>query len=157
VVSERFSILFTAALCLLGGQVDIGDALAVASVLKNFAPRVGVSSLLRYMPLTAPAVVINTCGPFGPDSMRLAEQCIRAGTHYVDLADSRLGLTFATSTDIVVVTTRAFVEGIAALDAAARQARVLVASGASSVPALSSAVVGRSLRLVLRRSLRMEC
>ena len=48
----------------------------------------------------------------------------RAGVHYVDLADAR-----------------GFVAGIGALDEEARQAGVLVVSGASTVPALSAAVV----------------
>jgi hypothetical protein len=67
-------------------------------------------------------MVVHTSGPFQGQDYRVPAACIEAGVHYVDLADSR-----------------AFVAGIDALDAAARQAGVLVASGASSVPALSSA------------------
>ena len=50
--------------------------------------------------------------------------CIEAGVHYLDIADGR-----------------AFVCGIHTLDEAARAAGVTVLSGASSVPALSGAVV----------------
>ena len=71
-----------------------------------------------------PAVLINATGPYQDQDYRLARACIAAGVHYVDLADAR-----------------AFVAGIAALDAEARAAGVLVASGASTVPAVSAAVV----------------
>lgn len=70
--------------------------------------------------------VIHTAGPFQGQDYRVAEAAVRAGCHYIDLADGRL-----------------FVGGISALDAAARERGVTVLSGASSIPALSSAVVDR--------------
>ena len=70
------------------------------------------------------AIVIHTAGPFQGQSYAVPQACIGAGAHYIDLADGR-----------------AFVCGIKALDAAARYNDVLVVSGASSLPALSSAVV----------------
>lgn len=72
----------------------------------------------------APAVIFNASGPFQEQSYALAEAAIAVGAHYVDIADGR-----------------AFVTGIDRLDAAARSAGVLVASGASSVPALAAAVI----------------
>jgi len=71
-----------------------------------------------------PAVVVNTCGPFQLRQYDVAEACITAGVHYVDLADGR-----------------GFVTGITALDTAAKTAGVWVISGASTVPGLSSAVL----------------
>jgi hypothetical protein len=71
-----------------------------------------------------PDVVVHTAGPFQRQDYRVAEACIAARSHYIDLADGR-----------------EFVEGVGILNAAARRAGVLVTSGASSVPALSSAVV----------------
>ena len=71
-----------------------------------------------------PDAVVHTSGPFQGQDYRVAMACISAGAHYIDLADGR-----------------EFVSGIAALDSAATAAGLLVASGASSVPALSSAVV----------------
>jgi Saccharopine dehydrogenase NADP binding domain len=68
--------------------------------------------------------VVHTCGPFQGQDYHVAEACIAAGVHYIDLADGR-----------------AFVAGIGALDAVARAQGVLIASGASTLPALSSAVV----------------
>ena len=69
-------------------------------------------------------VIINASGPFQAQDYALPRAAIEVGAHYLDLADAR-----------------AFVTGIGALDAEARAAGVLVASGASSVPALSAAIV----------------
>jgi hypothetical protein len=71
-----------------------------------------------------PAVIINASGPFQAQNYALAEAAIAASVHYIDLADAR-----------------AFVVGIGVLDAKAQARRVLVTSGASSVPAISAAVV----------------
>ena len=70
--------------------------------------------------------VIHTAGPFQGQDYRVARAAIAAGANYVDLADGR-----------------DFVAGIAELDQFARERGVLVTSGASSLPALSSAVVDR--------------
>lgn len=82
----------------------------------------------------SPDIVVNLCGPFQGQSYEIAEACIAAHAHYVDMADAR-----------------AFVCGIGRLNRAARSANVLVTAGASSVPALSCAVVeafaGRFSRL----------
>jgi hypothetical protein len=73
-------------------------------------------------------LVIHTAGPFQGQDYHVARACIDARAHYVDLADARR-----------------FVCGFAALDADARAAGVLAVSGASSVPALSAAVVDHLL------------
>ncbi|MES2046773.1 MAG: saccharopine dehydrogenase NADP-binding domain-containing protein [Pseudomonadota bacterium] len=70
--------------------------------------------------------VIHTAGPFQGQDYAVARAAIAAGANYVDLADGR-----------------DFVAGIGELDQAARERGVLVTSGASSLPALSSAVVDR--------------
>src|SRR4030095_1774528 len=72
--------------------------------------------------------LINTAGPFQEQGYEVARACIKAGCNYLDLADGR-----------------AFVTGIVKLDAEARTAGVSVISGASTVPALTSAVVDRYL------------
>jgi hypothetical protein len=71
-----------------------------------------------------PNLVIHCGGPFQAQHYHVAEATIACGAHYLDLADSR-----------------SFVVGIEALDQAARTAGVAVISGASSVPAISGAVV----------------
>jgi len=76
----------------------------------------------------APDVVIHTSGPFQSQSYDVALACIQQRCHYVDLADGR-----------------AFVAGIGALDEQAKRAGVLICSGASSVPTLTSAVIDHYL------------
>jgi len=71
-----------------------------------------------------PQLVIHTAGPFQQRDYRVAEACLDCGSDYIDLADGR-----------------DFVGGITRLDQRARKAGRLLVSGASSVPALSSAVV----------------
>lgn len=71
-----------------------------------------------------PDIVVHTSGPFQGQSYAVAETCIRNGCHYIDLADGR-----------------DFVTGITRLDDAATAAGVTAVSGASSVPALTSAIV----------------
>ena len=73
-------------------------------------------------------VVIHTCGPFQGQSYHVARACLEAGAHYIDLADGR-----------------SFVAGIAELDAAARERGLVITSGASTLPALSSAVIDEHL------------
>lgn len=78
------------------------------------------AALERYQP----SVVIHTAGPFQGNDYHVAKDCIAARVHYLDLADAR-----------------DFVTGFSALDADAKTAHVMAVSGASSVPALSSAVI----------------
>ena len=80
-----------------------------------------------------PMLVINAAGPFQERDYRVAEACLAAGCHYIDLADGR-----------------DFVTGITRLDTAARAAGVLMVSGASSVPALSAAAVDHLRRGLTR-------
>ena len=72
-----------------------------------------------------PGVVIHCAGPFQDQDYTVASAAIAAGAHYIDLADGRR-----------------FVSNFsAALDGAAHAADVLAVSGASTLPALSSAVI----------------
>jgi saccharopine dehydrogenase-like NADP-dependent oxidoreductase len=76
-----------------------------------------------------PDILIHTSGPFQTQGYEVAEACIRNGVHYLDLADGR-----------------EFVVNIDRLDEAARNAGVLVVSGASTVPGLTSAVLTKQSR-----------
>jgi saccharopine dehydrogenase-like NADP-dependent oxidoreductase len=69
-------------------------------------------------------LVISTAGPFQHQGHGVPRACIDAGAHYIDIADARR-----------------YVCDITTLDPAARDRGVLIVSGASSVPALSAAVV----------------
>ena len=73
---------------------------------------------------TKPDIVIHTSGPFQKQSYAVASACIEQGVHYLDLADAR-----------------EFVTGMSALDDQARQNKVLVVTGASSVPTLTCAII----------------
>lgn len=72
----------------------------------------------------SPFLVIHTSGPFQGQDYRVPKACIECGAHYIDLADDRR-----------------FVCDIGELDNQAKEKGVLIVSGASSVPGLSSAVV----------------
>lgn len=71
-----------------------------------------------------PFCVIDAAGPFQGAEPHLARAAMAVGCHYVDLADAR-----------------DFVADFTKLDEAARQASVLMATGASSTPALSGAAL----------------
>ena len=73
----------------------------------------------------APDLVIHCAGPFQTQDYRVALAALAAGAHYLDLADGRRFVArFAQS-----------------MQSAARAAKRAAISGASSVPALSSAVI----------------
>ncbi len=72
----------------------------------------------------SPDLVIHTGGPFQGQSYQVPAACIEVGSHYIDLADDRR-----------------FVCDIRSLHEQAAQNNVLVVSGASSVPGLSSTVI----------------
>lgn len=72
-----------------------------------------------------PGVVINTAGPFQNADYSVAQTCVESKIHAIDIADGR-----------------DFVVGISRLNEAAKAAGVAVVSGASTVPGLSSAVLG---------------
>jgi len=69
-------------------------------------------------------VVIHTSGPYQSQSYFVAKTCIAYKCHYIDLADARQ-----------------FVANIGILDERAKANGVLITSGASSVPTLTSAII----------------
>lgn len=73
----------------------------------------------------SPDIVIHCAGPFQGQSYAVAEASLAAGAHYIDLADGRAFVT----------------EFARKMDEKARTARRLAVTGASTLPALSSAVV----------------
>ncbi len=129
-IAERLSRDDALDIVIAGRSVERAAALALA-LRGNAQARIG-HALLDAQRATAAdlralgaLVVINVSGPFQGQDYRLASAAIDAQCHYIDLADAR-----------------AFVTGITTLDHAAKESDVLVVSGASSVPGLSSAVVG---------------
>lgn len=80
--------------------------------------------LVEQLKALQPDLLIHTGGPFQGQDYRVPQACIAVGCHYIDLADDRR-----------------FVCDIGQLDAAAQAAKVLLVSGASSVPGMSSCVI----------------
>lgn len=95
------------------------NTVVIGTALDQFAP-----DFERKLSKLEPDVVVHTAGPYQGQDYRVAEACIQCGSHYVDLADGR-----------------DFVLGFSRLDEAARRRDVLLVSGASTLPGLSSAVV----------------
>lgn len=85
-------------------------------------------NVIGHLERLKPDIVIHTSGPFQGQGYDVALSCIQYKCHYIDLADGR-----------------DFVAGIAQLDQAAQEAGVLVVTGASSVPALTSAIIDRHI------------
>jgi hypothetical protein len=71
-----------------------------------------------------PDLIIDAAGPFHRRDAALARAAITVGANYIDLADARC-----------------HVAAICRLDADARRARVVLVSGASTVPAVTTAVL----------------
>lgn len=71
-----------------------------------------------------PFLVIHTAGPYQGQDYTVARASIRCGSHYVDLADGR-----------------GFVEGFDELHTEALNSNLLLVTGASTLPGLSSAVL----------------
>lgn len=127
---------------IFGGRIaealSLGDACQVRvvgrnlKIGRNFAARVGADfhpcalddrgSLRRA--LGGSFVVIHAAGPFQGGDYRVAELCLELGAHYLDLSDAR-----------------DFVKGIDRLDEEARRRGLIVTSGVSSTPAITSALV----------------
>lgn len=116
-------------LLIAGRNADKATALAYqlglraenARALDSTSPQ--FAQTLRKLGVTT---LIHTAGPFQDQNYGVAHAAIQAGINYLDLADGR-----------------DFVCGIGKLDAAAKQANVAVVSGASSLPALTTAVLDR--------------
>lgn len=85
---------------------------------------INADDFTKQLAVINPFLVIHTCGPFQGQDYKVAQACIEVGAHYIDLADDRR-----------------FVCDIDKLDTQAKAKKVLVVSGASSVPGLSSAVI----------------
>jgi saccharopine dehydrogenase-like NADP-dependent oxidoreductase len=113
---------------LVGGR-DLERATAFAQSLGGNARGVRVDAeapdLAQGLGYLGVELVIHTAGPFQNQDYRVPQAVAAAGAHYIDLADGR----------------RFVCDFPAAMDAAFRDAGRTAVAGASTVPALSSAVV----------------
>ena len=113
---------------MIGGR-DLQRATGFAQSLGNAARGVRIDvqtgDLVENLRSLGAELVIHTAGPFQNQDYRVPHAAAAAGAHYIDLADGR----------------RFVCDFPAALDAAFRSAGRTAVAGASTVPALSSAVV----------------
>jgi len=113
---------------MIGGR-DLQRATGFAQSLGNAARGVRIDvqtgDLVENLRSLGAELVIHTAGPFQNQDYRVPHAVAAAGAHYIDLADGR----------------RFVCDFPAALDAAFRSAGRTAVAGASTVPALSSAVV----------------
>ncbi|RZJ06556.1 MAG: hypothetical protein EOP39_18825 [Rubrivivax sp.] len=129
-------------LVVAGRSLSSGTALvdglrpASRSALDAVTLDVQAPTLARDIERLNPDVVVHASGPFQGQDYRVAMAALASGAHCIDLADGR-----------------DFVTGIVALHTEAKRAGRAVISGASSVPALSSAAcdhLARHFREVIR-------
>lgn len=121
---ERLSAIPGVQLIVAGRDAVQAGALARRLGAESLSVDASAPALHEVLQRARADMVVSLAGPFQGSGYQVAEACMRAGCHYLDIADAR-----------------GFVTGIRGLDAAARRAGVLVVSGASSVPALTSAVL----------------
>jgi len=101
-------------------DIKRGAAAQLEAIELNYLADDFTTNLCRLKPF----IVIHTCGPFQGQDYRVPKACAAIGAHYIDLADCRR-----------------FVCDITQLDSLAKESEVMLVSGASSVPGLSSAVI----------------
>jgi saccharopine dehydrogenase-like NADP-dependent oxidoreductase len=115
---------------LVGGR-DAERAVALVGHLPGQAQAIELDAasetLADALRAAAVELLIHTAGPFQGQDYRVARAAAQAGAHYIDLADGR----------------RFVADFSVALDETFRAAGRRAVSGASTVPALSSAVVDR--------------
>jgi saccharopine dehydrogenase-like NADP-dependent oxidoreductase len=100
------------------------NSTGVAGALEPVLIDINSQQFVDDLAALSPDLVIHTGGPFQGQDYRVPEACIAVGSHYIDLADDRR-----------------FVCDISSLNDRALENNVLVVSGASSVPGLSSTVI----------------
>ncbi len=130
-IAESLSELEEVTILIAGRNVHKSQQLCkelASNGAKGVLQAVGIdiyrSQFISDLEALSPDLVIHTGGPFQGQDYRVPEACIAVGSHYIDLADDRR-----------------FVCDISSLNEKAVESNVLVVSGASSVPGLSSVVI----------------
>jgi len=129
-IVENLASLKGVTILIAGRNLDKSSALVESlkdSALASLQPLVidiFADNFKEQLATISPFLVIHTSGPFQGQNYRVPKACIDCGANYIDLADDRK-----------------FVCDIKELDNEAKAKGVLIISGASSVPGLSSAVV----------------
>ena len=135
-ISESLSAIKGITIVIAGRSIKKADALCEAlsekgalAELSAIAIDIHSSSFLYQLKTLASDLVIHTGGPFQGQDYCVAKACIDIRSHYIDLADDRR-----------------FVCDITNLNDQAKDKDVLIVSGASSVPGLSSTVIDQLIK-----------
>lgn len=112
-----------AQLVIAGRDVDKGTAFAASYHAEFVRCDMTKSDSLREA-IAGSRLLINAAGPFQARDYSIPRMCIEHGCHYIDLGDGR-----------------EYVTGISRLDESAKARGVFVCVGASTTPAITSAVV----------------
>jgi saccharopine dehydrogenase-like NADP-dependent oxidoreductase len=130
-IVESLSVIKGITIIIAGRNIKSAENLEAALSVKETAAKLQTTKIdinstqfFNQIKTLAPDLVIHTGGPFQGQGYGVAEACIAIGSHYIDLADDRR-----------------FVCDITTLNDQAIKKEVLVVSGASSVPGLSSTVI----------------
>lgn len=120
----------------------------------------GVSELVGLVAERKPTVLVNTVGPFGDTALEVAGACVRAGSHYLDLANEldpvravldldssarAAGVTLVTGAGFGVLATESLVIELRGDRAPARRAWAAALPG---VDGLGSAVLASSIDVI---------
>ncbi len=119
-------------ICLILTSRNINKAADLAEQIRRHGAKAHIEAvaldtthgLLQHLKKMEPWVVIDASGPFQTADYSVPRAALSAGAHYLDLADARQ-----------------YLKGFAELDAEAKAAGLTALAGASSTPALSSAVI----------------
>lgn len=117
------------ALCVGGRDGPRAERLAASlgSTVQGVAIDLRAPDLAARLRRLGIGLLVHTAGPFQQQAYRVAEAAAAAGAHYIDLADGR----------------RFVCDFPGAMDAIFRSAGRIAVCGASTVPALSAAVIDR--------------
>jgi saccharopine dehydrogenase-like NADP-dependent oxidoreductase len=135
-ISESLSAIKGITIVIAGRSIKKADALCEALSEKGALAELSAieidihsTQFLYQLKTLAPDLVIHTGGPFQGQDYCVAKACIDIRSHYIDLADDRR-----------------FVCDITNLNDQAKDKDVLIVSGASSVPGLSSTVIDQLIK-----------
>jgi hypothetical protein len=122
-IAERLAALSDAQVTIAGRHPEKGIPIA-KSLNAEFRPCDANNSTSLRNAVEGAWLVINASGPFRAGDYSIPQTCLGVGCHYIDIADGR-----------------DYVANIVQLDEAARARNVFVCAGASTTPAITSALV----------------
>ncbi len=130
-IAENLSVMAGIVIIIAGRNIKKAEELCLKlsskganALLEPAVIDIDKSGFIEEISSLSPDLVIHTGGPFQGQDYRVPDACTAIGSHYLDLADDRR-----------------FVCDITSLNEQAKANNVLIVSGASSVPGLSSTAI----------------